>query len=74
MLVTKQVRGFLGFSFSLLRQLSTVGMDGVEAGKKAAAHAAVNDLVKVGCFLSYSAKMLGQLFCTDILFLKMVTM
>ncbi len=74
MLVTKQVHGFLGLSFSLLRQLSTVGMDGVEAGKKAAAHAAVNDLVKVGCFLLYSGKMLGQLFCTDILFLKMVTM
>ena len=62
MFVTRQVRGFLGLSFSLLRQLSSVGMNGVEAGKKAAACAAVNDLVKVGCFLSYFVKMLGN-FC-----------
>ena len=38
------------FVFPSFRQLSSVDMDPVELGKKAAATAAVDELVKVRCF------------------------
>ena len=50
MLLAKQVRIFSGFTSSALRHLSSSVMDPVETGKKAAATAAVDELVKVRCY------------------------